>query len=85
MKEIYFQNMVKEQDFVDIATILTKSLEWKLVQRIDIDASVWMFQKDDVELLLIYDDMAGIFLKTNIETYPLDVLKNEIDTMIRKQ
>ena len=73
-----------EKEFVQIANILVKSLEWKLIKQIEADVLLWVFQKNSTEIILVYDDMDGMFLKTHDENFPLESLFNEINDILNK-
>ena len=64
---------------MQIATILVKSLDWKLIHRFDSEfESAWRFQNNDTELLLYYDPMEGMYLQTNDDTFDLQALFDKI-------
>ena len=72
-----------EKEFVRIAEYLVKSLGWNLVDRIEIDVLIWSFQKNDIEISLVYNDMCGMFLRTKNETFALEPLFKEINDMLK--
>ena len=71
-----------EKEFAKIANILTQLLGWKLVDRIEVDVLLWHFRKDDIEIILAYNDMDGMYLRTSDETFDLDALFEEINDIM---
>ena len=73
------------KDFMQIAKILVKSLEWKLTKQVDIDVIICFFHKGNTEVFLVYNEMDGIYLRTHDETFDLQMLFDEIDFILRKK
>lgn len=67
--EIEFVKFSTFDDFNLIAKILTDDLNYRLLEKVDgPDAKALKFSNKDFQLWLVYDDMAGNFLKTeNLE------------------
>ena len=74
-----------EKEFVRIATVLIKSLGWKLTEQIDIDVILWTFQKKNIEIFLVYNEMDGTYLRTHDENFPLESLFGEINDILNKE
>ncbi len=70
-------------DFVKITKVLTKILGWKLTRRIDVDCLLFEFEKNNIEIRLVYDEMAGMYLKTEEEQFPLQELFDEINGILK--
>ena len=73
-----------EKEFVRIATVLVTSLGWKLIEQIDIDVILWTFQKNNIEIFLVYNEIDGIYLRTHDESFPLESLFGKIDDILNK-
>ncbi len=74
-----------EKDFVYIAKILTKTLGWKLTQKIEADCLLWSFQKNHIEIMLIYDNFDGMSLRTRDDNFPLQELFDEINAILKTE
>jgi len=73
-------------EFVQIATFLTKSLGWKVTTKYDeceFEMAYW-FQKYDTVITLYYDTMDGMSLSTQDDTFALEALFDEINNFLRK-